>query len=300
VIDKAQTLAQWQRAFITRQRLPEAYPLAIEASLSVPSCLSAMGQLSASTPALLGIYGAQGSGKSTLAAYLAARFEALESKYVVVLSLDDFYLTKAERSVLAHEIHPLLCTRGVPGTHDVGLLNQVVSDLLEFRAPVRVPRFDKLKDDRVASAQFDHITQAPDLVIIEGWCVGVPAQSRIDLAEPCNTLEQVFDAKGVWRRYVNQQLAVNYQPVWQRFDQLWGLIAPSFSVVFDWRLEQERRLGEISEVPIMTPTEIANFIQHYQRLTEHALEVVPECAQLCWRLDHDRSLSLIKEINDPC
>jgi D-glycerate 3-kinase len=298
VTDRAPTLAQWQRAFIASQRLPEAYPLAIESHLSATACLSAMGQLGASTPALLGIYGAQGSGKSTLAAYLAARLEALESMYVVVLSLDDFYLTKAERSVLAHDIHPLLCTRGVPGTHDIGMLNQVLTELLDFRAPVRVPRFDKLKDDRMASAQCDYITQAPDLVILEGWCVGVPAQSGTDLAEPCNTLEQMSDTNGVWRRYVNHQLAVHYQPVWQRFDQLWGLIAPSFSVVFDWRLEQERRLGERSEVPIMTPTEIAHFIQHYQRLTEHALGVVPNCAQLCWRLDHERTMSLINESDD--
>ena len=34
---------------------------------------------------------------------------------------DDFYLTQAQRQDLAQQIHPLLKSRGVPGTHDVPL-----------------------------------------------------------------------------------------------------------------------------------------------------------------------------------
>ena len=36
-----------------------------------------------------------------------------------VLSIDDFYLSKAKRKRLAASVHPLLAIRGVPGTHDV-------------------------------------------------------------------------------------------------------------------------------------------------------------------------------------
>src|SRR6185437_8649015 len=77
-------------------------------------------------PLVLGLCGAQGSGKSILARSLADRF-ASRGRRVAVLSLDDLYLTKAERSRLAQEVHPLLGTRGVPGTHDVALGLQILN-----------------------------------------------------------------------------------------------------------------------------------------------------------------------------
>ena len=66
------------------------------------------------------IAGGQGSGKSTLAKLLAAASELL-GRRAICASLDDFYLTHSERRTLAQQIHPLFATRGVPGTHDVGL-----------------------------------------------------------------------------------------------------------------------------------------------------------------------------------
>lgn len=66
-----------------------------------------------------GLSALQGTGKSTLAAQLAqaAQREGLRS---AVLSLDDFYLTRAARQALARQVHPLLVTRGPPGTHKIG------------------------------------------------------------------------------------------------------------------------------------------------------------------------------------
>jgi D-glycerate 3-kinase len=69
---------------------------------------------------VLGLCGAQGSGKSTLAAALA-RMLARDGTRTAILSLDDIYLTRAERLQLAREVHPLFATRGAPGTHDVAL-----------------------------------------------------------------------------------------------------------------------------------------------------------------------------------
>ena len=71
-------------------------------------------------PLVLGICGAQGSGKSTLAEALAERLER-DGLACAVLSLDDLYLTRAERERLARGVHPLLATRGPPGTHDTSL-----------------------------------------------------------------------------------------------------------------------------------------------------------------------------------
>ncbi len=72
-------------------------------------------------PFVLGINGAQGTGKSTLADFIREFLGVAHDRSTMVLSIDDLYLTRAQRQALAKDIHPLLATRGVPGTHDVEL-----------------------------------------------------------------------------------------------------------------------------------------------------------------------------------
>ncbi|MFT7192443.1 MAG: D-glycerate 3-kinase, partial [Rheinheimera aquimaris] len=72
-----------------------------------------------SLPAVVGISGAQGSGKSTLAAALVTQLQQ-QGIPAAAVSLDDYYLSKAQRLTLAEQVHPLLVQRGVPGTHDIG------------------------------------------------------------------------------------------------------------------------------------------------------------------------------------
>src|SRR6188472_2123866 len=78
--------------------------------------------------ALVGLSGLQGSGKSTLARQIAAAASA-HGIATEVLALDDFYRGRGERAVLARTIHPLLATRGVPGTHDLALLDRTLRAL---------------------------------------------------------------------------------------------------------------------------------------------------------------------------
>ena len=96
---------------------------------------------------VLGLNGAQGTGKSTLARLLRALLGRLYRMRVAILSLDDLYLTAAERVRRAEVIHPLLATRGVPGTHDVDLGLRTIRALREGK-PLALPRFDKARDDR--------------------------------------------------------------------------------------------------------------------------------------------------------
>ena len=78
-------------------------------------------------PLIIGINGSQGSGKSTLADYLCTMLNERYQLRCVSLSLDDFYLTKLERQQLASQVHPLLETRGVPGTHDIPLALETIA-----------------------------------------------------------------------------------------------------------------------------------------------------------------------------
>lgn len=91
---------------------------------------------------LLDINGAQGTGKSTLADFLQRVLESERAWRVAVLSIDDFYLTKAQRSDLAISVHPLLVVRGAPGTHDTQMLSRCLDKHRTLRPGelARLPR----------------------------------------------------------------------------------------------------------------------------------------------------------------
>ena len=126
--------------------------------------------------------------KSTLARQIAAAASA-HGIATEVLALDDFYRGRGERAVLARTIHPLLATRGVPGTHDLALLDRTLRALGKAspRQPARIPRFDKGRDTRVPPSRWRRVSIAPRLILLEGWCVGVPAADR---RETCATVER--------------------------------------------------------------------------------------------------------------
>ncbi len=226
----------------------------------------------AGRPVLIGLSGAQGSGKSTTAARLAGKLAA-RGLATQVCSIDDFYLTKAERADLARTRHPLLATRGVPGTHDVALMDATVSALLAGET-VRVPSFDKATDDRRSAAEWELVERPVDLVLLEGWCVGARPQPDGMLAEPVNELERAEDAGGDWRRAVNAALASEYRTFFGRIDLSILLRAPSFAVVEGWRSEQERGLDRsgADAGAAMTADELRRFISHYERLTRWQIE----------------------------
>lgn len=241
-------------------------------------------------PIVLGICGAQGSGKSTLAAAIE-REAGKRGIAAAALSLDDFYLTRAEREALGREVHPLLRTRGVPGTHDVAL-GLAVLEALDKGEPAALPRFDKASDDRCPSEQWDHAPADCELLIFEGWCVGAKPQGPEALSAPINELEAQEDSDGRWRRHANAALAGAYQQLFARIDALILLAAPSFEIVFDWRLQQETELRARAgpDAPgLMNEAGISRFIQHYERLTRHILAEMPPRADLLVRLGEDRA-----------
>ena len=233
-----------------------------------------------------GLCGAQGSGKSTLAAGLAGLF-GREGVPTAILSIDDLYRTGAERKRLARDVHPLLRTRGVPGTHDVALGLSVIDDLAAGRS-AKLPRFDKAIDDRAPASQWETAPAGTRLLILEGWCVGASPQPDEALAEPVNTLERDEDSGGIWRRYVNDALAGAYQRLFDRLDRLLLLAAPGFDIVLRWRIEQEHQLRR-ERGGGMGDEEVARFIRHYERLTRHILAEMPGRADLVIPLAEDRS-----------
>jgi D-glycerate 3-kinase len=238
---------------------------------------------------VVGINGAQGTGKSTLARLLQRLLGRMEELRAAILSLDDLYLAGAERTRRARTIHPLLATRGVPGTHDVELGLRVIRAIREGR-PVLVPRFDKATDEPYPTAQWPRWDGHCDVLLFEGWCVGARAQRAEDLEEPLNGLERLEDPTGEWRWYANRELAGPYQRLFAEIDLLVMLRPPDFEHVYAWREEQETKLRAASRgQSVMTPSAVRRFVMHFERLTRFMWEEMPQRADAVIELGDDHA-----------
>ena len=145
---------------------------------------------------ILGLCAPPGSGKSWLASQLQIRLS------LASLSLDDLYWPQPQLQQYQ---------RGLPGSHDLPLLKQVLADFRQH-GKAMAPCFVK---GLVAGAG-DRQGQRPlvgDLLLLEGWCVG---------ARGVPTLQP-------------------YQAIWQQLDGLLLLRPPSYGRVMRWRLQAEAK-----------------------------------------------------------
>lgn len=281
--------------FIIKERLPKSYrSIALKWFVPLAQTL-AKHHSSAGKTLAIGLNGCQGSGKSTLSALLTQLLTKVFDKPSLSMSIDDFYFSRKHRKTLSETIHPLLQTRGVPGTHDTNLLLSSLT-ALKKQEYCEIPVFDKSIDDVLPKSQHVKITRPFDIVILEGWCVGMLAQDESDLRLGVNELEVDEDPKSDWRSFVNKALKTTYQTVFAELDYLIMLQAPSFSSVYNWRLQQENKLIEtlrLKNLPlnkVMDESQVNRFIQHYQRLTEYALDTLPERADTLFTLNQNREI----------
>ena len=232
------------------------------------------------------IAGLQGTGKSTLSAQVAT-LAAGRGLKAVVLSIDDFYLGRRERLALGREVHPLLATRGAPGSHDVALAMATIDALREGRA-AKLPRFDKIADRRLPPSKWP-LARGTDLVLFEGWFQKVPAQRDEELIAPLNALERDEDADGTWRRWCNDALGRDYPPLWERIDRMLFLEGPGFEIVPEWRWQQEMTLQKANpDRQAMTKPQVERFVQFFERVSRQALRTLPAIADRHVRLDATR------------
>lgn len=282
------------QAFLTEHQLDSEYlatalkwftPLGDEITLH---------QKGAEKPFYVGVNGAQGSGKSTLAAFLDFYLTEAKGLNVVRLSLDDFYLSQSDRLALSVKIHPLLKTRGVPGTHNVPLMIKTLARLKQY-GTVSIPRFNKATDNPYPVLEWPIVNSPVDVVIFEGWCWGTRSQPSSQLARSINALESEEDALGVWRNYINEQLSTVYEPIYAMMNYWVMLRAPSFDCVEGWRIEQEHKLvvqaADQAQSAVMSDEQIKAFVSYFQRLTEHTLATLPGHMNCVYQLDDKRQIT---------
>ena len=245
---------------------------------------------------VIGLTGGQGSGKSTISKILKIILEEGFKLNTVIFSIDDFYKTLKERKKMSLKVSPLFLTRGVPGTHDTKMLFNCLKNLKKKKfKKIYIPKFDKSIDDRTKKVKWQFIKIKPQIVIFEGWCVGVSAQKKSDLLVPINTLEKEKDKKRIWRNRVNKELKGNYKKIFKLIDKTIFLKVPNFRYVYQWRLLQEKKLRITSKgKKIMTENQIKNFIMFYERLTKHMLKNLSKKVNFLIKIDNKHRLKSMR------
>lgn len=286
---------QWLKSLIKDEALPSDFEdLAMTYYLPLSETIVDWAK-QGSSPLILGVNGAQGTGKSTMSKVLSMALEKEHQLHCAIVSIDDIYLTRAERAILAEDVHPLLMTRGVPGTHDVSMGIDLIHQLHNKEHPP-IPVFDKAIDDRAPREKWVSLDQPVDIIIFEGWCVGAIAQPATALATPCNQLEETEDSHAIWRTYANQKLEQAYTQLFNLIDRLIMLKAPDFECVHQWRRTQEEKLRHRHEEDflndaIMSDKEITRFIMHYERITRWMFEEMPKRADCVFELAQDHTIA---------
>ena len=184
---------------------------------------------------------------------------------------------------MSYTTHPLFKTRGVPGTHDINLLKKFFYLIKKNKfKKTKLPKFDKSIDDRLKKKYWFNMKKKPEIVILEGWCVGAKPQPNSLIKKPINILEKYEDKDLIWRRHVNEKLKKEYKKLFAMIDYYIFMKIPNFNMVFKWRLLQENKLRKKSRYrkKIMSYNEIKRFIMFYQRITLQMIKDLSKSASV--------------------
>jgi len=246
-------------------------------------------------PYFVGLAGGQGTGKTTISSIIKIILEKYFKLKVFKISIDDFYKTRKERIALSKKVHPMLLTRGVPGTHDISMMLDFFkkSKAKKFNK-LKLPNFNKAIDDRFPKNKWNTINKRPDVIIFEGWCVGARAETNKTLKKSINSMEKANDHKLVWRKYVNQQLKTKYKKLYSQLNCIIYLKAKNFSLLQKWRLKQEHKLWLKTKKKgghkIMSKGDVINFMQTYQRITQNMFKNMPKYASIILNLNSNHQI----------
>ena len=245
---------------------------------------------------ILGLSGSQGSGKTTVTGILQIILKKFFKKNIYIISIDDFYKTLRDRNRMSQQKHSLFKTRGVPGTHDINLIkNFFISAKRKKFKKIKLPKFNKSIDDRSKKNYWHNINKRPEIIILEGWCVGAKPQIISSLRKPVNILERHEDKDLIWRKYANEKLKKEYKEVFAMIDYFIFMKVPNFKIVFKWRLLQESKLRKKLHYKkkIMTYSAIKRFIMFYQRITLQMMKDLSKSASIVLLLKKNHEIKRV-------
>jgi len=234
------------------------------------------------------IAGPQGSGKSSLSKLIKLYLEKFYDKSVIIICMDDFYLSKKQRTQLSKNIHPLFLTRGVPGTHDLGLMNKKIKQILNKEFPIYLPIFDKVSDTRKRT--YKKVLKA-DVIIFEGWCAGAQPVDLNYLQKNFNNLEKHKDKNFIWRNSYNKYLN-EYQKIFSKFNYFIYFQFNHWDHVLNWKYKQELELRD-KKKDLALKKYLKEFVQYYEKVSKWMHLKVPKYCNILIKLDTHQKIKLI-------
>ena len=185
---------------------------------------------------IIGISALPGTGKTTLGKWLETISLKLKFK-ISVISIDDFYLPSKEME-LALKNNPWNVSRGFPGSHSIDLMKEKI---LKWKTDgqLNVPVFDKSLRDGLGDRSYWK-SESPDLLIIEGWFLGVKPLSIEShnseiISPPLSSSESSY-------RVNIQDNLYHYTDIWKMIDQIWHLKPLKFEYMNEWKSNQEKNM----------------------------------------------------------
>lgn len=217
-----------------------------------------------------GILGGQGTGKTTLCQVLKLILGKLGYS-TVSISIDDLYKTYADRQKL-QKADPRLIWRGPPGTHDIDLGIEVLDKLRDSQTrelaafdsqKIEIPRFDKSAWGGAGDRTQPEIICGADIVLFEGWFVGVNPVADAKLNEFLAAAPFPISTEGdcQFARDMNAKLH-DYLPLWNRLDRLMVLYPPDYRLSQVWRNQAEREMMAAGKSG-MSEAEINRFVEYF-------------------------------------
>ena len=188
---------------------------------------------------IIGLSALPGTGKTTLGLFVEQIALILNFK-ISVISLDDFYLPACEmKNAVLH--NPWNVSRGFPGTHSISLMEQKLFDWKKTGI-LNVPVYDKSLRSGLGDRSMWK-TETPDLVILEGWFLGIHPYFKSD--QTINFLDSSLSKEEINFGKKIQTNLLSYLRVWNLLDKIWHIKPECFEYMNDWKCEQEEQMLKI-------------------------------------------------------
>ncbi|MEO1621596.1 MAG: hypothetical protein AAFU53_11270, partial [Cyanobacteria bacterium J06632_3] len=226
-------------------------------------------------PFIQGIVGGQGTGKTTLSRMLRLILKCL-SHHCLVLSIDDLYLSYADRCELRKRDERLIW-RGPPGTHDVALGIAVLNRIKTATADtdVALPQFDKSLHQGQGDRVTPLLTNAPTVLIFEGWFIGAqPFPLKVLTAEKFVFPPPIETASD--REFAidcNERLRA-YLPLWAFLNSLIVLQPQNYQLSLQWRQQAEQAMKATGKAGL-SDADIAAFVTYFWKALHPQLYITP-------------------------
>jgi len=231
---------------------------------------------------IIGISALPGTGKTTLGKWLEAISVKLNFK-IAVISIDDFYLPSDEME-LAIKNNPWNVSRGIPGSHSVKLMHEKLLNWKKNRE-LDVPVFDKSLRNGLGDRSHWRVDK-PDLLIIEGWFLGIEPFSSDIISQHITSADLSLDESSYMSKIQNN--LKEYLDVWSLIDNIWHLKPVKYEYMNIWKTNQEKEMF-LQKGNALQDEKLSNFLRMLNVSIPHkCFDVIDSYALLL--IDQDRNL----------